>query len=270
MPITTGEIDVDSAVFYRRVLTTLQQAGVPALVGGAYAYTVHTGIERPTKDLDLFVRREDFERIAEVLSAEGYTTELTYPHWLGKAHLGTEFVDLIFNSGNGLARVDERWFERAIDAQVLGVDAKIVPVEESLWSKIFIMERERYDGADVAHTLYACARTMDWARVLEIVGPHWRVLLSHLVLFGFIYPAERDRIPARVMTLLVERLAEETRTPPSRDAVCQGTLLSREQFLYDTREVGLVDVREATMSPDEIAIWTQAIPDRSGEPPPVP
>ena len=44
---------------------------------------------------------------------------------------------------------------------------KLAPAEEMIWSKAFIMERERYDGADVAHLLHACARRMDWQRLLR-------------------------------------------------------------------------------------------------------
>ena len=35
---------------------------------------------------------------------------------------------------------------------------------------------------------------------------HWRVLLAHLVLFGFIYPGELARIPTWVMDRLMHRL----------------------------------------------------------------
>ena len=44
--------------FYRDVLTILDRANVPTLVGGAFAFSHFTGIQRPTKDFDLFVRRE--------------------------------------------------------------------------------------------------------------------------------------------------------------------------------------------------------------------
>ncbi len=57
-----------------------------------------------------------------------------------------------------------------------------------IWSKAFIMERERYDGADIAHLILACGRDLDWRRLLGRFGRRWRVLLSHLVLFGFVYP----------------------------------------------------------------------------------
>ena len=40
----------------------LVDAEVPFLVGGAFAHACFTGIRRATKDLDLFIRREDYDR----------------------------------------------------------------------------------------------------------------------------------------------------------------------------------------------------------------
>jgi hypothetical protein len=191
---------------------------------------------------------------------------MTYPHWLAKVYAGEEFIDLIFNSGNGVTPVDERWFHDNAVAEVLGVPVRIANMEDSLLSKAFIMERERYDGADVAHLLQANAEHMDWEGLLRRFGPNWRVLLAHLTLFGFIYPGERHRIPAWVMQELAARLAAEVQQAPAEDPhVCAGTLLSREQYLYDVEQLGYVDGRltaASTMTERDVATWTAAIPAR--------
>ena len=59
-----------AVAFYRDVLRGLIDAGVPFVIGGAYAFALYTGIERPTKDIDLFVRRADVERIGAVAAHE--------------------------------------------------------------------------------------------------------------------------------------------------------------------------------------------------------
>lgn len=262
---TASDADPEAA-FYRGVLQALNASGVPVLVGGAYALAIYTGIERRTKDLDVFLHREDYDRVGRVLAAVGHATELTFPHWLGKARAGSFCVDLIFDSGNGLTPVDDGWFEHAIDADVLGVPAKIVPVEEMIWSKAFVMERERYDGADVAHLLRACGSVLDWSRLLDRMAANWRVLLSHLVLFGFIYPAERAQVPAWVMDELFDRLREEAYAIPRGTRVCRGTLLSREQYLHDVHREGYVDGRLppfGTMGAENISAWTAAIDERT-------
>lgn len=269
-PSLEEEVEPLVADFYRRALRALREAHIPFLVGGAFAHACYTGIRRATKDLDLFIRREDFERIAQLMHAQGWRTEMTYPHWLAKVHDGPEFIDLIFNSGNGLTPVDDRWFQDNCHADILGVPVRIANVEDGLLSKAFIMERERYDGGDVAHLLHANAERLDWPGLVERFGAHWRVLLAHLSLFGFIYPGERHRIPAWVMERLLARLAQETAQPPEHNGrVCAGTLLSREQYLHDVERLGYVDGRltpASTMTAQDVAVWTGAIPGR--KPPP--
>jgi hypothetical protein len=248
--------------FYRDFLLCLQAAQIPFLIGGAYAFNSYTGIIRPTKDLDIFICKKDVDLLRESLSQSGYAVELTYPHWLAKVYSGEDFVDIIFNSGNGVSEVDQAWFDRARAAQVLGLDILLCPVEETIWSKAFIMERERYDGADIVHMVHACAREIDWDHMIRRFGEHWRVLLIHLIAFGFVYPAERDMVPGWVMDELTARLQKETHTPPPDTAVCTGPLLSREQYLTDIRQWGYQDARVAPlgkMTPDETAIWTKAI-----------
>lgn len=217
------------------------------MVGGAYAMRVHAGIERDTKDLDLFVHRADVERALEALAAEGYRTELTSPVWIAKAFgPGDQLVDLIFGSDNGMAEVDELWFDNAISADVLGEDVHVIPAEELIWSKAFVMQRLRYDGADIAHILRAKADELDWTRLLTRFEKQWRVLLSHLVLFGFIYPGERTRIPVDVMRDLLRRLEGELSLVEPTARVCRGGLLARDQYVVDVDEWGYADARAVT------------------------
>jgi hypothetical protein len=265
-PSLEEEVAPDTAAFYRRALQALVDAEVPFLVGGAFAHACFTGIRRSTKDLDLFIRRQDYDRIAERMQAQGWHTEMTYPHWLAKVWCGEDFIDLIFNSGNGLTPVDDRWFEDNAVADILGVPVRIANMEEGLVSKAFIMERERYDGADVAHLLRANAERLDWHKLVQRFGANWRVLLAHLTLFGFVYPGERHRIPAWVMKDLGEKLLRDVQQPPADDPhVCAGTLLSREQYLHDVEHLGYIDGRltpASTMTEEDVATWTAAIPAR--------
>ena len=272
VPIATSledEVAPHTADFYRRALRTLIDARVPFLVGGAFAHACFTGIRRATKDLDLFIRRGDFDRVAALMRGEGWRAELAYPHWLAKVYAGEDFIDLIFNSGNGIAPVTDDWFRDNAQAEVLGVPVRLASMEDGLLTKAFIMERERFDGADVAHLIQANAEQLDWAGLLRRFGPHWRVLLGHLVLFGYIYPGERHRVPPWVMDKLIARLAGEIRQPASgHQHVCAGTLLSREQYLHDIEQLGYADGRltaASTMTAEDVSVWTGAIPAEEAE-----
>src|SRR5438132_110770 len=74
---------------------------IPLHVVGAYSFEQYSCNRRDTKDLFLFVRRDDLQDVLGCFSGSGYRTELTYPHWLAKAFLGGYCIDIIFNLGNG-------------------------------------------------------------------------------------------------------------------------------------------------------------------------
>lgn len=254
-------LDPVSRDFYQSALRYLEQAEVPFLVGGAYSYARYTGLERHTKDFDLFVRPTDCPRAMEALAEAGYDVELTFPHWLGKAYSGENCIDLIYGSGNGVARVDDGWFEHAVPGRVFDYPVLLCPVEETIWSKAFVMERERYDGGDIAHLIRGSGQDMDWQRLLDRFGSHWRILYANLVLFGFIYPGEQGIVPAWVMRELMARVTAEIGTPPSQDRICQGTLVSRAQYLVDIEHWGYSDGRivGGHMQQPDIEMWTHAI-----------
>ena len=264
-PVAAAEIDPKTRAFYCETVETLNGAGVDYLVGGAYALARYTGVVRHTKDFDIFVRREDCAAVLDFLAARGYRTEPTFPHWLAKAYGrddSGDFIDIIYSSGNGVAVVDDEWFAHASEGVVLGCAVRLCPAEEMIWSKAFVQERERFDGADIAHLLRASGPALDWRRLLRRFGEHWRVLLGHLVFYGYAYPGERDKVPAWVLEELTGRLLEEARGGAA-DAgrVCRGTLLSREQYLVDLNAWGYADARlaEGHMTPEEVAHWTDAI-----------
>lgn len=242
-----ARIDVSpgTAAFYAHVVEALDEANVPFLLGGAFAYEVYTDIGGRTKDLDLFLHPRDVGRALSAMSARGYETVVKAGHWLAKILLGHDFVDVIFGSGNGITPIDDAWFTHARHAEVLGREVRLIPIEEMLWSKSFIAERERYDGADVAHLIRVAGRTMDWRRLVDRYGTHWRVLLAHLVLFDEVYPSDRGRIPDWVRADLLARAATESQEVASVTdrPVCYGTLLSRAQFLPDVEALGYLDGR---------------------------
>ena len=252
--------------FYLRSMAALRDADVPFLIGGAYVMEMCANVSRRAKDFDLYVRPYHVDAALGALAHAGFNTEATSPHWLAKARHGRDYVDLIFRAGNGLCEVDDSWFARAHDDELLGLPVKLCAPEEMIWMKAYIMERERFDGADIAHLLVSCGDKLDWPHLVRRFGPDWRVLLSHLVLFGYIYPSEQGRIPRSVMDELIERLRKES---PGQEHVCRGTLLSRKQYLVDVGKWGFRDARlekRVHMDSEDIAQWTTAIAKDEKEP----
>lgn len=247
--------------FYRKVLATLIAARVPFLIGGAFAYCRYAGIDRRTKDLDLMVEQSSWPELARVLRGAGIFTKRTFPHWLGKALSPSGQVDIIFNGGSGLTPVDAECFAFGVPAPVLGFDVLLCPPEELLWSKAFVMERERFDGGDVLHLIRAQADNLDWQRLCRRFKGHEAVLQAHLILFEYAYPSEAHRIPDWIGKLLAQRAAAAA----TDDKICRGTYLSRAQYLPDVDSGEYADARLApygTMSDRDWLVWTNAIDAR--------
>lgn len=246
--------------FYGATLQALVDRRVPLVVGGAFALKFYAGIARDTKDLDVFLRRSDVPKALAALEDMGFRTEVTFPHWLAKAYSGEHFVDLIFDSANGLCPVDDDWFEHAVKCTLFGTPVLLCPIEEVIWTKCFVMERERFDGADIAHLIEARGETIDWPRLIDRFGANWRVLLGHLAFTSFTFPGSRHKVPAWVMEDLTTRLTEEHYS--QEPEVCRGTLVSREQYLVDLRERGYADARVppyGSVPEEQITLWTDAI-----------
>jgi hypothetical protein len=240
-PVSPVEPDARTQQFYRDALRLLDDAKLRYVVGGGYAMAYYTGIQRNTKDLDIFMKPEDHQRALEVLADAGYRTEYFYPFWIAKALSGEAFMDVIYNSGNGICRVDDEWLDNAIPYEVLGYATRLTPAEEQLWSKAFVMDRDRFDGGDVIHLILGRGQEFDWGRLIRRFRGHERVLLAHVMLFGYVYPCDREKVPAWV----VQRLLDAVEREPLPDGkLCRGVNLAHGGS-YGTalREWGYADAR---------------------------
>ena len=236
-PSLEDEVPPETAAFFRRALRVLVDAEVPFLVGGAFAHACFTGIRRATKDLDLFVRREDYDRVAALMEAEGWRAELTYPHWLAKVYAGDDFIDLIFNSGNGISPVDDSWF-RDNARPVLGV-----PVASPTWRTVWCPRPSSWSvSATTAPTSPICCRPMPNSWTGPAAGTV-RCALAGVARAPHSLRLHLSRRAAPRAAVVdgdaAGRLTAELRQPPAVDVhVCAGTLLSRSQYLHDVEQLG--------------------------------
>src|SRR5262245_29969821 len=121
-PVDTGHVPMAGdrqLALYIDALGLFEATVVPFLIGLAFAHSSYTGRNRQTKDLDVMLRREDVERALDAFSEADYEVELPYPHWLGKVRRESQYIDVVFSSGNGIVRVDDQWFEHAVPAEVM-------------------------------------------------------------------------------------------------------------------------------------------------------
>lgn len=233
---------------YQRALRTLNVAGVPYVVSGAFAIYHYTGIYRETKDLDLLLEPRHVVPAAKALKQAGFRMTLEQPHWIAKAKSDPHFVDLIFGIANGLAFIDEDWHRHSRAATLAGEPIRVSPPEEMIWHRLFISERHRYDLGDTVHLILSSDGQLDWDRLLRKAGEHWPLLLTHLILFRYVYPEFADYVPDALMQELLQRQVADLGRQGSRELVTRGPLISLFSFRIDVKEWGFRDLRQAAVA----------------------
>lgn len=244
LPVTSSvpvKLPESQELLFREVLARLEEEQLPFAVSGAVALQQHTGICRFTKDLDIFVPPPEANRALRILAKEGFRCEVYDPVWLAKAWRDDFFVDIITGMSNGAITVDSEWIRRSHPSTVLGVPTRVLAPEELIASKLFITRRERFDGADIVHVIYALRGKLQWQRILEIAGEHWELVLWALVLFRYVYPAQTHFVPQSVWNGLLGRFEEEVRTPNPK-ARFRGSLIDDKMFAIDVEEWGMDNI----------------------------
>ena len=227
----------ESEAFYKEAIGVLKECKVPFMLGGAFAMFSYTGIYRDTKDLDVFCKPSDFPRILKFFADKGYKTDLYDVRWLAKIYKGDYFIDIIFDTVNNICTVDDSWLENATKSTFVGEEVLMLPAEELSFCKLYVCNRERYDGADLNHVWLKAGKTMDWKRLLFRMDPHWHILLAQIIQFQFVYPSEyHDIIPKWLFDELMRRAHEQYDLPPAWEKVCRGPMIDQTQYEIDVKE----------------------------------
>jgi hypothetical protein len=219
--------------FYKEAMHHLNSTGQRFMIGGGFAFHIHTGIFRDTKDLDIFCTVKDYPEVLRGLADKGYETEVRDNRWLAKAYKDQFFIDIIFSSPNGLCVVEDSWFDTAVKGEIQGEEALFIGAEDLIWCKIYVQNRERYDGADVNHLILRKGKELDWKLLYKKMEYHWSLLLGQLFNFLFVYPGRHDCIPKWLMDELLQRAKAELSLSPGFENICRGSLLCHTHYEPD-------------------------------------
>lgn len=229
--------DKEAHEFYTKALTILNESGVEFMLGGAFAFFTYTGIYRDTKDIDVYCRYSDCPKILKHFSEKGYKTEFTDVRWLAKVFNGDYFIDIIFDTVNNICKVDDDWFERATPVKFFDCNVKAIPAEELYWGKIYVQNRERYDGADLNHLMLKRGKQFDWKHLFSRLDTHWHLLLAQLLQFQFVYPSDyHEIVPKWLFDELMQRAAQQYELPDPVVRVCRGPMIDQTQYAIDIKE----------------------------------
>lgn len=229
-----------------RLGTLFGQEGIPLLAvkGPVLAHTVYGGVAlRPFADLDLVIRREDFDRVDELLHGEGYgSTSLSpfqkasylfihgqYSFWrrvpaMGSAAVFLDVHTAIMPPGYSYGENFDDLYARSITLSVAGTDVHALEREDLLQVLCYHGLKNRWDRlkyiCDVAEflhaypdldweTVYARAQAMHSERVLRL-----GLSLPHQLLGAPLPPeiardVERDGRVEALTAALLERLPQQ-------------------------------------------------------------
>ena len=184
---------------YREAIQALRAAGIRFLLGGGFALATYIGRWRNTKDIDFYIMQEDREKAEEALTKAGfedYFERLPYDRkWIYRSTRDGVIVDIIWAMANQRAQTDDQWFERAPAAMVRGEALRVVPMEEFLWCKLYIMQRDHCDWTDVFNLIYAVGQHLDWDHLFDRLEEDRPLLKGLLTVYGWLCPEQARYLP---------------------------------------------------------------------------
>lgn len=184
---------------YLRVIHAANARGIPFALGGAFSLAAHTGRWRNTKDLDFFIKPASSSPMIDLLTELGlkdYYEQLPYDRsWIYRAYEGETIVDMIWAMANHRGTVDEHWLTAGPVVEVRGEQLQVLPAEEVLWNKLYIMHRDRCDWPDVLNLIYMAGEQLDWAHLLDRVGEDVTLLRGVLSVFSWLCDGATASVP---------------------------------------------------------------------------
>jgi len=187
---------------YSRVIREIRLAGIRFAFGGAFATAVYTHQLRNTKDFDFYILPADRERMEQALTRAGlhdHFERLSYDrNWIYRASQDDVIVDAIWQMANYRAQVDEQWLARGPEIVIRGEALRAIPIEELIWSKLYVLQRERCDWTDVFKLIDAQTASIDWDHLLDRLADDAPLLAGALEVYSWLAPDRAGRIEQRV------------------------------------------------------------------------
>jgi hypothetical protein len=188
---------------FQRVLRSARAAGIPCAIGGGFAVGVYSGHWRETKDIDFYILPNDRERFQHILSqAEltDYYDHLPYDRgWIYRSFHDRIIVDVIWSMANYNSAVDDLWLERGPAVEVRGEIFRIVPREEMIWAKLYVLQRDRCDWPDVVNMICAKPSLVDWEYLTNRLRGDVPLLWGALMVCNWVSPGILAELPSAMV-----------------------------------------------------------------------
>lgn len=215
-------IPPDQWAVYSCVLDKLTDADIRFALGGGLAVGVYTGRLRNTKDLDIYVVPEDRDRVVEIMTSCGladYFDKKPYDRkWIYRGNRDDVIFDAIFAMANQRTVVDREWLDRGPIISMFDRNVRVIPAEELIWSKLYVVQRDRCDWPDILNLVYATGAHLDWQHLMARVAEDAPLLKGLLSMFSWVSPERAGSIPKRVWDMLGLPVPKQAHDPEGRPA----------------------------------------------------
>jgi len=179
------------------------------MLGGGFALATLTGHWRNTKDMDLYIHPDENQRAIEALEGAGfsdYFNQQPYDRKWSRRNIKSDvIVDLLWGMGNYRADVTDVWFERAPSVTIRDQKLLVIPAEELIWCKVYIIHRDRCDWTDLFNLVYVRGPELDWEHLLDILQEDAPLLSGLLAVYAWLYPRGINELPKWIWSHLALR-----------------------------------------------------------------
>ena len=196
---------------YHAVLEDARRRGIEFAIGGGMAVAAYTIHRQSAKDIDLYVQPHDRDAMIALVHEHGlkdYFEVQPYDRkWIYRSYTDNVIVDIMWAMPNQRAQVDIEWIRRGRPVEMYGEHVRVLPAEELIWAKLYVLQRDRCDWPDILNLLYCTADQLDWDHLVRRVDDDAPLLGAVLTIFRWLCPERAALMPGRIW----HRLAEHVR-----------------------------------------------------------
>jgi hypothetical protein len=199
-------------LLYRGVMTAALDRRIPFAIGGGMAAMAYAGQLRDARDIDFYIQPENREAMIQVVLDAGlldYYDRAPYDrNWIFRGFRDDLIVDVMWAMANQRAQVDAQWLKGPV-VSVDGLTFRLLRPEETLWTKLYVLQRDRCDWPDAINMLHSIGAELDWDYLLGRTAEDTLLMAALVKVFGWICPDRYNELPPPVLERL--SLAEATR-----------------------------------------------------------
>lgn len=178
----------------------IEHSRVRYVVGGGIAVWAY-GRQRETKDIDVFVKKPDADKILATLRSIGFRTEHSDERWLYKGFRGDAMVDVIFENTIGKA-TDDLMIDNSRFVDISGHSFKIMSPEDLIYIKIISVIEDSPHWEDAFSIITNNYEIIDWEYLLERCINEARILLSFLLYTS--WAIDKEIVPEWILRKLAK------------------------------------------------------------------